>query len=231
MSDLLIPPEDPKGLKQNLLSEKYEKQGFVLGTFLEIPSPQIVELLGLAGFDFVVIDSVGAACGEEPESARVALDFTNAVRALGVGSLWITHITKNGDTQRPFGSTYWHNVARSSWYIEKQQDTGENSFSLGFYHRKANSDRLEKPVGFEIVFGDRIKVNRINVGAVPELARQLPIIDQVWELLKSGARTRAEVIEELGANENAVKSAMQRLKQRKAITDVGNHRWGVVYHE
>ncbi len=56
MSDLLLPPDDPKGLKQNLLSERYEKQGFVLGTFLEIPSPQVVELLGLAGFDFVVID-------------------------------------------------------------------------------------------------------------------------------------------------------------------------------
>ena len=27
-----------------------------VGTFLEIPSPQLVELLGLAGFDFVVID-------------------------------------------------------------------------------------------------------------------------------------------------------------------------------
>lgn len=46
----------PNRLRANRLSEAYERQGFVVGTFVEIPSPQIVELLGLAGFDFVVID-------------------------------------------------------------------------------------------------------------------------------------------------------------------------------
>lgn len=50
------PPAPRKGLRTNLLSEKYEQQGYVVGTFLEIPSPQLVELIGLAGFDFVVID-------------------------------------------------------------------------------------------------------------------------------------------------------------------------------
>ncbi len=43
-------------LARRWLSGKYEQQGFVLGAFLEIPSPQLVELIGLAGFDFVVID-------------------------------------------------------------------------------------------------------------------------------------------------------------------------------
>ncbi len=56
MSDLILPPDPRKGLHRNVLSDKYEKQGYVVGTFLEIPSPQVVELLGLAGFDFVVID-------------------------------------------------------------------------------------------------------------------------------------------------------------------------------
>jgi 4-hydroxy-2-oxoheptanedioate aldolase len=43
-------------LRTNSLKVKLREREFVLGTFLEIPSPQIVELLGLAGFDFVVID-------------------------------------------------------------------------------------------------------------------------------------------------------------------------------
>ena len=43
-------------LRANRLREVSARQGFLLGTFLEIPSPQVVEILGLAGFDFVVID-------------------------------------------------------------------------------------------------------------------------------------------------------------------------------
>jgi 4-hydroxy-2-oxoheptanedioate aldolase len=43
-------------LRVNSLKKKLDSQEFVVGTFLEIPSPTVVELLGLAGFDFVVID-------------------------------------------------------------------------------------------------------------------------------------------------------------------------------
>ncbi len=65
MSDLIVPPEGRKGLHRNVLSEKFERQGYVVGTFLEIPSPQLVELLGLAGFDFVVIDREHGSIGLE----------------------------------------------------------------------------------------------------------------------------------------------------------------------
>lgn len=38
------------------LRQRLRQGEFVLGTFLEIPSPALVEILGLAGFDFVIID-------------------------------------------------------------------------------------------------------------------------------------------------------------------------------
>jgi len=43
-------------LRVNSLRKKLDSQDFVIGTFLEIPSAPLVELLGLAGFDFVVVD-------------------------------------------------------------------------------------------------------------------------------------------------------------------------------
>lgn len=46
----------PRRLRRHPLKERYAQKGYVAGTFVEIPSPQLVELLGLAGFDFVVID-------------------------------------------------------------------------------------------------------------------------------------------------------------------------------
>jgi 4-hydroxy-2-oxoheptanedioate aldolase len=38
------------------LRERLRNGDFVLGTFAELPSPALVEILGHAGFDFVIID-------------------------------------------------------------------------------------------------------------------------------------------------------------------------------
>lgn len=43
-------------LRSISLRRKLHQCGRVFGTFMEIPSPAVVELLGLAGFDFVVVD-------------------------------------------------------------------------------------------------------------------------------------------------------------------------------
>jgi len=53
---MLQKPSRPSQLRTNSLKKKLDLAPFVVGTFLEIPSPQLIELLGLAGFDFVVID-------------------------------------------------------------------------------------------------------------------------------------------------------------------------------
>lgn len=82
MSDLLIPPGEPEGLRRNLLSERYNKQGFVIGAFLEIPSPQLVELLGLAGFDFVVIDREHGAINLETTETLIRAAASTGISPL-----------------------------------------------------------------------------------------------------------------------------------------------------
>jgi 4-hydroxy-2-oxoheptanedioate aldolase len=46
----------PVRLRRNSLKKKLESQDYVIGTFLQIAAPQLVEILGLAGFDFLIID-------------------------------------------------------------------------------------------------------------------------------------------------------------------------------
>ncbi len=48
-------------LRFNSLKHKLSEQDCVFGTFCEIGSPAVIEILGLAGFDFVVIDREHAA--------------------------------------------------------------------------------------------------------------------------------------------------------------------------
>ena len=47
------------------LKSRLESQPYVLGTFVQIPSPQVVEILGFSGFDFVVIDNEHGAINPE----------------------------------------------------------------------------------------------------------------------------------------------------------------------
>lgn len=71
-------------LRRNSLREKLEARGAVLGTFLEIPCPALVELLGLAGFDFVVIDREHGAIDlkdtEDLIRASMSTDISAIVR-------------------------------------------------------------------------------------------------------------------------------------------------------
>jgi len=39
-----------------MLRERWQNGKVATGVFLQIPSPEIVELFGIAGFDFVLID-------------------------------------------------------------------------------------------------------------------------------------------------------------------------------
>ena len=73
-----------QGLRLNTLAEAYARKGYVVGTFLVIPSPQMVEILGLAGFDFVVIDrehgSIDLERSEELIRAAAATGIVPMVR-------------------------------------------------------------------------------------------------------------------------------------------------------
>jgi 4-hydroxy-2-oxoheptanedioate aldolase len=71
-------------LRSNSLKHKLAGQEYVLGTFLEIPSPQLVEILGLAGFDFVIIDrehgSIDLAQTEDLIRASLSTGISPIVR-------------------------------------------------------------------------------------------------------------------------------------------------------
>ncbi|MFC2027457.1 AAA family ATPase [Chloroflexota bacterium] len=59
----------------------------------------------------VIVDSVGSACGGEPESAEVVLRYFMALRSLKATTLSIDHVAKSGDSKTPFGSVFKINAA------------------------------------------------------------------------------------------------------------------------
>lgn len=163
--------------------------------------------------DYIVFDSVAFACDGPPESAEAAANYFRAVRSMGVGSLHVAHISKseNGD-QKPFGSAFWHNGARSTWFVQKAgDDAGTGVLTVGLYNRKANMGPLRPGVGLELSFDrERTYVRRVDPAEVADLAPKLAVWQRVRSALRSGPLTMAELSAEVDATEDAVRKAVGR---------------------
>ncbi len=71
-----------------------------------------------------------------------------------IGSLHVAHISKaDGSDQKPFGSAFWHNGARATWYVKRAEgDSDEARVTIALYNRKANLGPLRPAIGYEITF-------------------------------------------------------------------------------
>ena len=163
--------------------------------------------------EFIVYDSVAFAGDGPPESAEVAGRYFRAVRQIGGGSLHIVHVSKgeNAD-QKPFGSAFWHNGARSTWYAQvANPDANGVLLQLGLFNRKANLGRLRPSIGFNISFTEnRTTFRRTDVADNPDLATKLTIKERMQSLLRKGAMSPEAIAEELEANVETVKRTQRR---------------------
>ncbi len=174
--------------------------------------------------DFAGFDSVAFACDGPPEAAEVAGRYFRAVRQIGVGSLHVAHISKSdGADAKPFGSAFWHNGARATWFAKLAEATpGGRSIQLGLFNRKANLGALRSAVGFEITFEDtKTTFRRADLARVPDLAAKLSIRQRMVMALRGGALSRAKLAEQIDANEETVKRTANRDKRNFVILDGG----------
>jgi hypothetical protein len=166
---------------------------------------------------FLIYDSIAFACDGPPEAAEVAGRYFQAVRQLGAGSLHLAHVSRaDGADQRPFGSTFWHNGARSTWNIKLAENLpGTNMITVGLYHRKSNLAGLRPAVGFELTFDpDRTTIRRVQVADVADLAGHLSIRQRMAHLLRRGAMSADLIADELQADVETIKRTARRYKQQ-----------------
>jgi hypothetical protein len=158
-------------------------------------------------------DSAGYGCSGPPEAAETALEYCQAVRRLGIGSLHIAHNKAEGENdQRPFGSVFWHNSARATWFCKRAQ-AGDDSglLTMALYNRKTNLGPLQAAVGLELRFtDDRTTFRSIAVADVGELAEGLPLWQRVKAIVKTRPETYAALADELGAPVDSIVKAVKR---------------------
>lgn len=69
------------------------------------------------GITYVVIDSAVMACGDDPMKPEAARAYGAGLLRLGRPALTLAHVTKLDDGKYPFGSVFWHNLARTTWSL------------------------------------------------------------------------------------------------------------------
>lgn len=171
--------------------------------------------------DVLIVDSVGPACGGEPETADVALRYFRALRSLGITIISITHRTKKEDSKGPFGSIYWWNFTRNIWKVKLGEQLEQQKLLLSIHHEKSNLSGLFKPIGLEFAFfpdAKSVLVNRVTPSEAPELNKNLPPLEQVKQLLlQRGMMTEKAIYSELHTESNPItKSNINKLLTRHA---------------
>ena len=182
------------------------------------------------GVGWLIIDSAAPACGGPPEDSVSALAFFRALKRIGLPALVIAHISKQGEnnTHKPFGSVFWHNEARRTWFVKRIQEEDSDEIDVGLYNRKVNDGRKPLPLGFHLSFTGTdgpVRVTPKSLNEVPELLSETSANNQVWAAL-SQSMTIAEIMEETGLPFRTVERVLLRGKFVKAGTAESSTRGG-----
>lgn len=98
------------------------------------------------GITYLVIDSLGPACGGDLASPDTAIRFFRALRSLRVSALVLAHVAKNAETKSIYGSVFFSNLSRSVWEAE-----GALPY-MTLTHRKHNVSPKQDACAVELIF-------------------------------------------------------------------------------
>lgn len=184
--------------------------------------PQLQRHVAEKKIGFVVVDSAVAALSGEAKEAQTHEIF-NALRALKVTSLILTHQSKTEDGRKtPYGSIFFWNRARAVWEIRKNQNIGEDSIEVGLFHRKSNRSKLFHSLGYKLTFGNgMIQIDPTDVKAIPALAAGLHLRDRIRDLLEAGPFSEEEIVKELQADKDQVHARLYELRKNGLVEREG----------
>lgn len=190
---------------------------------------QLARAIDREGYTFLIIDSLGAACGEDPEKASSVLPFANAIRKLNIGSLWVTHTTKNGDQGKAFGSQYFTATARAAWQVVRVSDPDRSTMRLALHQRKLNSGQAAEPISLAFTFErGRCSIARTDIYDDAELSQGLGATDRVLHAINGGTRTAAALHRATGLTPGAIEKALIHLERSRRVCKMEGGAWSAL---
>jgi len=184
------------------------------------------------GTQYIVCDSIAFAVPGRPEDAENASAYYRAVRYMGIGSLHLAHTTKSVEhgEDKPFGSVFWSNGARSMWFVKRGEGSEPHLVEVSLTHKKSNTGRRLPAVGLRFRFDlDRTHVERFDVADSAELSATLPLWQRIKSLVGSRSMTIEQISEELDSKPDSVRKVVLRMDLFQRAAD-GHIRLATALH-
>jgi len=161
--------------------------------------------------ELIIIDSVSWAAGGDLMAQETVDKYEKAVSMLDGTTVGICHTPKNGSQDRPFGSAFWHDLARSSWMARQTQEEGDDRIHVGLWHKKANYRRKQLPVGVRIEFSADGSTRFHREAIASNFEGHLSLRQQITTVLGNGkSLTPKEIADELDIPGNRVRAELSR---------------------
>jgi hypothetical protein len=162
------------------------------------------------------LDHIAAACGGDATEQAVASRFQRTLGKLGLPMVGLAHITGQAanDPQaayRPFGSIYWENQARRTYFVLRYQEQESALANVGFYPRKINDGARAADFGVNVTFedpGGPVSINATAINATPHLMKARGPEWQLFEAL-DGEATVTALSKKTGIGERRVKDLLE----------------------
>ena len=125
----------------------------------------------------------------------------------------MAHVSKGGKETEPFGSIFWRNLPRANYRVDASHEPGAQSFAMQIKHTKSNNGKRLQDRAYELTFeDDLVRFKFADIAAVPEFAEGMTLGQRISAVLKNGALSVKDIAETLDANENSVKTTLNRHK-------------------
>jgi len=190
-----------------------------MGSSLPDHAEAMLQFIARHDVRLVIVDSAAPACPGKPEDSVAAVGYFNALNRLAVTTLTIAHVNRadaETSSQRPFGSTFWHNMARRTWFVRREQEEDSDDIDIGLLCRKVNDGRKPRPLALRMHFdGDDgpVTITPQAFRDVPAFEEERPIPERIKDaLLKAGNGSVAEIAEWTGLANDSVRHALERGK-------------------
>lgn len=160
---------------------------------------------------YIVVDSAVMACGDDPMKPETARAYGEGLLTLGVPVLTLAHVTKLDDGKYPFGSVFWHNLARTTWSLAPDGDT------TLLVHRKGNNYAKVARQSVAMTWTDG------KLREVWERSQVATLGDEIAEILdgKPAGLTLAEIVTEISGADRVVARSSVHTALTRGIGPMG----------
>ena len=187
---------------------------------------ELSRALDKASVDFIIVDSLAYALGDDPSSAEAVMKFFAALRQLGRTTLVVHHVPK--DSKHPYGSVYIRNSVRSAWHVLRSSLKVPGGFKLALRHDKVNQGPYQDPIGVEFQFTDtETRITRTDADAIPELSEGKSVKARILDVLGEGAAKTPDIAEAVGAPVSQVNPRLTDLRRAGAVIRLETGAWGL----